>query len=682
MKIADFYTELKCAIKYTKLYKCERSKNPELKYMDENIKKAIKYIRKKYKNPEEQRNKELTEDEIDEFIIADYMEMKEITEANSFMNNYIMLFFALKYLEEHKDEIPKLSEEVEERKIIFQDTMTDNFHENLLRAVSYLESSCTEYVYKYIERYESDYIAIVEDIQKYGEKIAFVRYCDNCLKCNMMNISMKRTFMNIAYTVIFGIKGIDEKALPKNDKALNYKNKYKINGYIYECIEVVKKTAKECLANALHQVCNKLSDFDYFSEAQEIHKSKMEYMGLPGLIYNLNDKNSSYNPSIKKMLSYEELKELDINELIRMSSFYNNKLAKQIKSYSLALFYLKNKGLLEEIIEDKVTEDEIELQAEDKELDNIYIKYVLLTSVIKRFLKEKREYFSKQDISNWIQSLKYNEGKHNEREIYICQMPINVKPLIKDVKEKWKNKYNENFNKSLPEKENNLEKDLMFASLLYVPIFNSYIYKDIAIKTELASMLDELKDNPKDYKNFGIELEYDKKGDRIDISNLHNVVISSDGKTGINREHIQLKELSDFVKSYTGSSLVRVYEGSQDLEFTKGRIKGCMTTQLLLPYTKAQIKYLKDVSNGNYKTERKTINSVTEYNNRYLQHVLYCMGEEKNLSLYTNKVTTLKKGKAIIEEYPRIRYLDLDKNILYEQDLKGNLKKVEEREER
>jgi hypothetical protein len=229
---------------------------------------------------------------------------------------------------------------------------------------------------------------------------------------------------------------------------------------------------------------------------------------------------------------------------------------------------------------------------------------------------------------------------------------------------KWSNEYTKYFDTTLPKFNNDLKEDILLTNILYNPVFLSYRFKNMALKSEYAYLHYLSQSQSAKSLNFGAVLKRDNDWQK------RTVLLASDGGVNLsNRLHTIKREFIDFLVSYTGKPLVRIYEGFND--FNVGN--EYMSSKILLPTAKQHSKYLKELEKGKL-PQTDTVSRVTRYNQNFIDHVNYCADSTRFMKQHSVAVDKLdKKGNTVIQYVQPVRYIDLTNGIIYTQMEDGRL---------
>lgn len=662
MRIRDFFTTLNFAIINSDNSSRDVFRDFKNNF-DENMEIAAEYIEKLYRM--QTQDGPIDEESFKLCLIEDYDKMLDETYRSTYIYSLSMKYIALKYLEKHRSEIPALKKEIEERGLVYEEdeSFTDNFHENLLRALLSAENDYRVY-YENMAQINGEYLVEINDFwHKYGKEEGFKKYCEKYSKIKSVQMSVRRHFLSYAYLIMFGLEGSDNLAISK------YKKSYAIKEYITTFSERMEKDYREELVASVISLTSQLDRFGLLAEYRDEHARKMSTIGLPGLRYTVSTKElratgelkkvpenvieKSNNPSVSTLLSEDELKKLPIDVLLRMNSFYNNRVAKRIHTYAISLFVYEEANFTMNVIQgERITRKDIDSNF----LENLLLKFEVIRLPVKNFFEE-----SQRDVEEHCEKYNKKEIEYADGTTRKQAVIMSMESFVKDVKNSWRKEYQEYFDERLPECNNDLRQDILFINKLYNPIFLSYRLKNLAMKSEYAYMYYLSQVHPEMSLNFGIVIPRNQNALDVVQSNK-SIFVASDGILNFpNRLHTIRTDYIDFIKAYTGSPLIRLYEGIEDFDF----FRGYTTAQLLLPITAAQVKYLKELKKG--KRPKDDSNSKVHSGNEALvDHILFCADRKSFMPRHCVPVTRYdKKGNPVISYLPRVRYVDSRDGEIY-----------------
>ncbi len=657
MKIHSFLSTLDFAMKNSNI-KSKKEGNAFGQSFDEIMKRSSEYIRKIV--AERYGESDISEQDLNKCIIEDYSSMcEEMFKSDSIYSN-TMQYIATKYIDTHRKEIPQLLKEIEERGLTYSEPQiyTDDFHYNLLLAMLFLERDFQLYQ----EAMHDNNEAIIREVKAferyYGKEEGFKRYCDKYHNMKTLSVTKIRSLISHAYYLIFGLEGKEEDDKLSKSSFSKYKKNYAIKEYTTTLVNVLEKVYKQQLRDSIVYMFDKLNSLREIQYNIDIHNAKMRGIALPGLQYFSEEANDEKNyPRVEKLLKPEDLDNLDIEVLLRMNSFYNNRLAKVIEEYSNALFILDNTKTTKSVVDgETLTADSLP----EGLLDGLRVKYETLILQIKSFYFE-----SQKDVTV---SLNKHEKQISDFNLKISpdeqiKVIFDIYGFIDSLDEVWKKDYENYFNKMLPQTDNRLNNDMLLINTLYNPIFLSYSFKNSTLKSEYAYMFYITEKERSKSLNYGVIIDNEPK--------TNVILLASDGGTNFpNRLHTTRRDFIDFITSYTGQPLVRVYEGFDDFIVQDRYI----STQLLLPIASQHKRYLKDLQSGKLKSKGDNISRINYFNKAFVEHIQYCMDSNKFMESHKITRTSIDKNGNIVQKKEQpIRYMDLTTGIIYSLNEEGKL---------
>lgn len=635
-----------------------------IKNFDSIMSQASAYIRKIVE--ENSDGEEVSASRLNELILEDYNRIVDDTYQNTDIPIISMKYIAVKYLSAHRNQIPGLLKEIEERGMVYSEneTYTDDFHENLLIALLAVQDDYREYCAN-MKATNPEFLAEIESLVEENGKVGgFKKYCEKYSKMKGLNYTARRQILSYGYLSIFGLEGLDESTLSDKSPVLKYKSSNFIKDYVTGYLERLEPLYRENLENSIISRFCQLDQFGEVVENVENHNERMRRIGLPGLGYSFDEEvtlaGGTTLPKIQTLINRETLSNLDIDVLLRMNSFYNNRLAKVINDYSMAIFVMDNLNCTKEAY-DGVPPTKADV-SEDT-LEQLVLKYQTLILPIKSFYAETQRQIEEHpdDFDGNVQEVSSENGELGNKK----QVVLELDDFIRDVRKSWKKEYSEYFDQALPGVNNDLRQDIFLTNVLYNPVFLSYRFKNMALKSEYAYLyyLSQTQENKS--LNFGVVLKNDKDYQK------RTVLLASDGGVNLpNRLHTIKRDFTDFLVSYTGSPLARVYEGFKD--FVVGG--EYVSSKILLPNTKQHSKYLKDLRRGKLAEKGDKTSRISPVNEKFIEHIAYCADSSKFMQSHTVPGNRLdKKGNVIQEQVQPIRYVDLNTGIIYMQKEKGKL---------
>ena len=657
MKIRDFPSTLDFAIRNLNRENTNDTNSFEFNF-NENMQKAINYIKKIVL--EQYGTLKISETELNQLISKNYAKIIDESYQNTDIHSLTMKYIAAKYIDSHRNEIPQLFKEIEEKRLIYspREIYTDDFHQNILLCLLSLKHDFTMYTENMAIPNRPILDEILNFVKQYGEELGFKKYCDRYANQKAYPPTLKRACISYAYYTIFKLEGIDETKLSSKSPILKYKKRYSIKEYTSKYLEILEKVFKEELISSILSMFTQLNNLGEIEPHINVHNQKMKKIALPGLQYFSDTVNDDQKyPRVEKLLTREELNHLDIDTLLRMNSFYNNRFAKVIDTYSKALFILANCPSTTTILDGQ----SISIDSFPKDiLDTLLLKYETLILPIKTYYAETQMKINEIIINQTSDLAKIN---FNSLDNGKQQVVLDILDLTKPIKKIWKREFETYFNKKLPNTENDLANNISLVNTLYNPIFLSYQFKNNALKAEYAYMFYISEREKSKSLNYGVVLSNDLKGNTL--------LLASDGDLNLpNRLHINKRDFTEFILAYTKQPLVRIYEGFDD--FFVGNTY--ISTQLLLPHARQHKKYLRDLRNGKLKDKNDNISKITDSNQNLVDHLEFCIDSSKFMKSHKVTVNSVdKKGNPIQVQKQPIRYIDLTTGIIYSLTEQGKL---------
>ena len=663
MKIRSFLSTLNFA--KANLIEDKADDNVNLiKNFDTIMRQASAYIRKIVE--ENYDGEDISDSELNELILADYNRIVDDTYQNTDIPIISMKYIAVKYLSTHRNQIPELLKEIEERGLVYHEneSYTDDFHENLLIALLAVQDDYREYC-ENMKATNPEFLAEIESLVEENGKVGgFKKYCDKYSKMKGLNYNARRQILSYGYLSIFGLEGLDESTVSEKSPVIKYKTSNFIKDYITGYLERLEPLYRENLESSIISRFCQLDKFGEVVENVENHNERMKRIGLPGLGYSFDEEitlaGGTTLPKLQTLINKEVLSNLDIDVLLRMNSFYNNRLAKVINDYSMAIFVMDNLNCAKSAYEGMPP---TKRELTEETLEQLVLKYQTLILPIKSFYAETQRQIEEHpdDFDENVQEVNSENAELGSKK----QVVLELDDFIKDVKKSWKKEYSEYFDQVLPGVNNDLRQDIFLANVLYNPVFLSYRFKNMALKSEYAYLHYLSQAQESKSLNFGVVLKTDKDYAK------RTVLLASDGGVNLpNRLHTIKRDFTDFLTSYTGKPLARVYEGFKD--FVVGG--EYVSSKILLPVSKQHTKYLKDLKRGKLSEKGDKTSRISPANEKFIEHISYCADSSKFMKSHTVPGTRVdKKGNVISEEVQPIRYVDLNTGVIYTQKENGKL---------
>lgn len=420
-------------------------------------------------------------------------------------------------------------------------------------------------------------------------------------------------------------------------KAIANKAKYigKESEVIEELIRESKLTVfnqiKEEYMKALHEIIKVLDSFDFLEEHEKRHNQNQRKLNF-----------EQRKCDIREIFSKENLEKMSLQELISLTSFWSNRLAKLMEDMNSARFIFQDLNLFEEFIKDENEYEKFpDSKISDETLKNEIRKIIVLDKITKSYISKIIE----KAIT------KQEKGK----------IEINMSEEFWDVYGEYEEKYFEEFKERLPFGENSLEKDVIEKYFTGKNmLINLYKVKDI---TELALVENcLLRENIENWGYFESEDEKQYIGIAFDVRGLNMPV----------RLHIEKKLLKHFLRDNGLECKIPVYLGAKDF-ILNGNVTG---TQILYPITEQEKEDLR-----NYKVDFEK----DPQRARFIEHCKY-IAEISEFPRHLKKQKIIgkpgkyqkKKTKWVIEK----EYIDIYTKERFKLDSNGKYQKLPEEDYR
>lgn len=420
-------------------------------------------------------------------------------------------------------------------------------------------------------------------------------------------------------------------------KAIANKAKYigKESEVIEELIRESKLTVfnqiKEEYMKALHEIIKVLDSFDFLEEHEKRHNQNQRKLNF-----------EQRKCDIREIFSKENLEKMSLQELISLTSFWSNRLAKLMEDMNSARFIFQDLNLFEEFIKDENEYEKFpDSKISDETLKNEIRKIIVLDKITKSYISKIIE----KAIT------KQEKGK----------IEINMSEEFWDVYGEYEEKYFEEFKERLPFAENSLEKDVIEKYFTGKNmLINLYKVKDI---TELALVENcLLRENIENWGYFESEDEKQYIGIAFDVRGLNMPV----------RLHIEKKLLKHFLRDNGLECKIPVYLGAKDF-ILNGNVTG---TQILYPIAEQEKEDLR-----NYKVDFEK----DPQRARFIEHCKY-IAEISEFPRHLKKQKIIgkpgkyqkKKTKWVIEK----EYIDIYTKERFKLDSNGKYQKLPEEDYR
>lgn len=357
-----------------------------------------------------------------------------------------------------------------------------------------------------------------------------------------------------------------------------------VNENIKYQIPIMEEELKNEIIDILEFLGHFFEKFNLLDRYIIKHTSNMTAINCLDLKYKLSTGNFDLdNIGLKELFSRQVLEKLDVDRLMVLNMFYQNRFSKEIAAIGEAIFAVDTLDLWDKAKKDGrigLTVDKLNvLKNKINCLDNISSR--LFEEIINQesAKKEKTEADYKEvDISEKLSRINRHSGKE----------------------------YKDIFDEKLPDSENYLERDLAVYKTVANIRDNVYLIRENSFLTFLYSLIKQ-----KSSKNFGIIKDEYVDGKFVNTLNSKYVLIGIDYE-GFNmpvKFHTNKENLIDTLKTSIGNSIIQEYEGGED--FVVGN--ELIATSLLMPIPKAHKKAINEI----YKQ------SKGKKNEKFISHIRF-----------------------------------------------------------
>lgn len=391
--------------------------------------------------------------------------------------------------------------------------------------------------------------------------------------------------------------------------AMNIENIEKTYDKLDDFIEVSGKYFSDKLKKNYIQLLGKAGDFfkryNFLEEYNNTYNKTMKDLGIIGIEYDVSGKKEL---TIEDTFSEEYLEKLDINTLMTLNAFWQNRMAKDSKRIHIALYVLDKLQLLEK----GATLDDVD------EIPNEEIKELIARKLFVNRLTTFK-------VRNYIDGT--------------SQFDSSLENRIEGYSKEYNNRYGSDLRQEIAKTEYEQANNE-----------NIYLIKDQSI-SNLIKMLSTGKSR---IPNWGVVPE------KSDIVNTlisidlpgHNMPISLHIPKDILISSLNALNTEKVASEYT--YVIPVYDGYFDMEKSNRYIP----TNLLMPLNDSQKKTLMNLANKAKKEDQ---------NYRFLKHIAANAKGEVAEHL---KVAEVKNGVTFISR--KRKYYDLINEIYYERNQKGH----------
>lgn len=362
------------------------------------------------------------------------------------------------------------------------------------------------------------------------------------------------------------------------------KVKEKIKQFVEAFCKAHSKEIKNKYSSKLANSVQFLDEMGLLKKYNNQNNNVLDNMSLPMLKCEYESQRNKFG--LTDLTNPEFVKRFSLEEIIAMTSFYSNRLEKEILNYNESMYIANKMGIIDEIYE----KGECKLEVTDENLRELLAQLSFLMEIGNKVIQESYRKYNVYCGDNKVElDLSNNKVRRKLIELY-----------GQDYNELYKNLF-------LKKYDSDFEEDLDIATILELDTLNLYSVKDFAMESLMVILTDKGKN-----MNWGYIPE--NKNGKNSIQNKEKFVLIGIDMKGFNmpiKLHFERERLEIFLENYTGDAKLPVYEGNDDMEVTWN---GFITTQVYMPLTKEQRKDLKKVE------MRKS-----DYRYRFLEHIKWMM---------------------------------------------------------
>lgn len=563
----------------------------KVRYLNEYMNSIAEYARKILKQ-----NPTMKKEKIPNYIIKEFHSSSVEYCKCAFIRSICYQYEALKELSSNKNKIKEIYAKIAQKdklrdKFIYGDDLEKNL------------DNCLEEVVGLIEREEKsnniDGFSELKDLSNAYEKA-------NDDKKMEIRSKYQKTKKDMEL-----IKMLLEKDYPT-------KIQYYIKRFILPDYENKIRKSQIQVLELMHEQFNK---FELLPKYLSSYNFCMQDISLRELKYELSTGSTKEDEAgIEEIFSEEYLRNIDVEKIMKLSLFWQNRFAKETDALNEAFFAINTLKLWDDILEGK------EISINKNIIQGVYSKINCMKKVSSRLLLKAMQ--------------KHQTNEKDKAEGY---RRINVTKEINEIVKQEEENYKKIYDKKLPKSSNCLEEDIEVYRIIYNLTEN--IYK--ARNSMLMTQLELLNANPH-AKNWGIvRNEYLGYGEFKNTENDKFVLINIDCE-GFNmplRLHVRKAKLIETLGIGGKKPIIPEYIGDKDFIINGTLIKN----HVFMPMNKQHKKFISSEYGKNEGTGR----------DRLLGHLRYLKdkGRDKFPKHLMNAVQT-KKGTKY--QMPKTKYFNLE----------------------
>lgn len=388
---------------------------------------------------------------------------------------------------------------------------------------------------------------------------------------------------------------------------IKYSTTGDLYAYLPEYKSFVRGKLKDILISSITQIASQLNKLHLFEKYNDIEDRNYKKLGLSE-IATAKQKKDLKNPKLLKfdLTNPELLKDLTINELMILDSFWINRYAKELNNYCNGIMTVHSLGLLPKILNDTISASDIKPEYVSEALKKCsmlkFHMHLYHTEMQKKYNYgelTKVEYSCPPEemyIKSISGELKENEYFSSDDGNFLVYSFIS---FANSMERKYGEEYN-NYFSFLPGKTK-LEDDAKLYGRLISPEICIYLTKDEVLNCLVYYLENHLEDNKNSINvvNAGIIPDNISQKGNCAFLDPNSICLGLDAKfTFPVTEHIKLSVLKDFLYAlHDGTDIfVPLYEGHGDFTYKDGQF---ITAQQIFPTFKEYEKIVRKLSTNN-----------------------------------------------------------------------------------
>lgn len=563
----------------------------QTRHINEYINIIAKYARNLVKE-----NPKLNENNIQRYILKQFHNASAEYSKIAYMRSAYYSYEAEKQLVGDKEKIKEIYEEIKHRKNLDEEhKFTDDMQRNLTFVVE--EALCA------LRNFEKENEDALKRMAEFMEEYEKASEKDKIKIRNKYNKSKK----DIEIVKIMLIKDYPTK----------------IQSYIKD---IVIDSSEDFIKEKQYQVLNLL--YEEFSKYGFLEKYLLKYNRSMQPIFggelNYEMSTGKYKPDevgLKEVFSKEFIENMDVEKVMQLSTFWQNRYAKEVDSLNSGFFAISTLNLWGDILK---SDKKISIDSET--IKGISIKIKCMQKIVSKLLTNLSE--------------KHHETKEEKEKGY---MGIDPSKEIRLMEEQEGKNYKECFDQITKDSDNNLTEDIEYYKTLYNFMENTYKARNSMFMTQIEMLLSN-----KYSKNWGIVRdEYLGYGEYRNTDNNDYALIYVDCEN-FNmplRLHVKKEKLIDFLKISNNDPLIPEYIGNKDFIVSGTLIKN----NIFMPMLKKHKKFISKEYKGQADTGK----------DRLLGHLRY-LKDKGNGRFPKHLMEPVKTKDGMKYQMPKTKYFNLE----------------------